>query len=395
MKSVRHHQEIVSCTIGKTLIMLATVYYLLLASSIAGRVWSGNVSSSGTRMDSPALQQSNEWTRRLCSVPQRSTAGTVPNTPCSFKDVGEDILILLVTVMRRELADCPKIYELRRTGEENLWCAILVTGIFQFKNLEHKYLSQAARDNVHRLVKSSQSRNATVHHSRNIIEKCNLKQVSSKLYCGISSGPSDCKLFFMCKMLLFLLTHPPTEIQTAIQVGQTTLGCWEPELEGARQLLSKPGKWDIDDKCVDTLKDIGSKLFSVLILQIVRETSRFMFGRVSRVIVSHGNFISFLKSIIVSLMSEPIVLQRYVHSMFEGFKTFVRHRNQLTLSNKVIASCRGFRGAKSMVRETVLKLLPLPIMLHITTRNAIFPRFPFALLSLVTSLSPSIIERLL
>ena len=395
MKSVRHHQEVVACTIGKTLIMLATVYYLLLVSSISGCVWSGNVSDSGTRMDSPALQQTDEWTKRLCSVLKHSAARTLPNKPCSVKDVGDDIMILLVIVMRRELADCPKIYEPKRTWQKNIWCTILVMSIFQFKNLEHKYLSQAARDNVHRLVKSSQSQNATVHHSRNIIEKCNLEQASSNLYCGISSGPSDCKLFFMCKMLLFFLTHPPTRGKTSIQVDQTNLGCWEPELEGARQLLAKPGKWDMDDKCVDTLKDIALNLFTVIILQVNGEISRLIFGSVSRDLVSHGDLFSYLQSKMVSLMFEPTVLQRYVYSTFEVFKAFVRHRNQLTISSKVLASCQGIRGTKSVILKTVLKLLPLPMMLHITTRKATFSRLPFPILSLITALSPSIIERLM
>ena len=395
MKSVRHHQQIVIVYKCKTLMMLATVYFLLLVSSIPGRVWSSNVSSSGTRMGSPALQQSDEWTKRLCSAPKGLPARTLPNKLCSLKDVGEDILLLLVTVMRRELAGCPKIYEPRQTWKNNLWCVLLVSGIFLFENMEHKYLSPTARNNVRRVVKSSQRLNATVRHSRNIIEKCNLEQVSSNRYCGISSGRSDCQLFSVSKMLLFLLTHPPTQSQTSIQVGHTSLGCWEPELEGARQLLAKPGKWDIDDKCVDTLKDIGSRVFSVLVRKFIREINRSNFGGVSKVTVSHGILFSYLQSKILLLMSQPIVLQRYVYSTFEDFKAFVRHRNQLTMSNRVLVSCREIRGTKSEVRETVLRLLPLPMMLRITTRNATFPRLPIALLSLITSLSPSIIERVL
>eukprot|EP00117_Sycon_ciliatum_P047778 scpid107461/ scgid34092/ len=268
------------------MIRFGSLCFLLLVSSIPGRVQSSiNISSNGrTRLFPPVIEQAEELTTRLCSVPNASSARTLGSKTCSIKDVGEDIILLLHSVLREELAQCPKIVDPRRNWRGNLWCAAVTFAVFRFNYSENKYLSTEARQSARLMLKSSHSLNVTVHHSRNIIEKCNLKQVSSRLYCGNASGLFACRLLVLSKTLLFFFTHPPKPNQTLVEVSHTSLGCWEQELEEARQLLTKPGKWDIDDKCVDTLKDIYSKLFSLLIPKFIQQIRK-LFVSIKRRVV--------------------------------------------------------------------------------------------------------------
>ncbi|XP_065190778.1 uncharacterized protein LOC135821708 [Sycon ciliatum] len=94
-------------------------------------------------------------------------------------------------------------------------CLIDMSKAFDKAMMKH-LLNNPELHKVVDMLKSSQSLNATVKHSRNIIEKCNLKQVSSQLYCGHSSSTNDCKLLVVSKMLLFFTTHPQRPNQTSM-----------------------------------------------------------------------------------------------------------------------------------------------------------------------------------
>ena len=368
--------------------------YLLIMSSIGEHVQCGS-NETNRSVASSLQQQSNDLTSRLCGVLRPSSANASVNKTCSITQVGESILVLLGAVLRREMKSCRHIVDPRRPWKENVACALLTWTIYRLEEFKRSSLSIAEQHAVSRLLKSSQSPSATVHHSRNIIETCNLKQEASHLYCRNATGTNACKLLNLSKTLLFLLTHPRRPNQTFMDLNQTTFGCWQPELQEAGLLLAKPGKWDIDDKCIDALQAISAKVFKLFIPRMLENERVFLSRVVSRGKRRRCTMLSCLHAKLLTRMAGRAVLQRHVYPLFKKMKEFVRRRNQVTKSSKVLASCRGLRGPKSQVRSTVLKLLALVIVNDVWSTKTTSPRLPFIAASLLATVLPSKVDLIL
>lgn len=209
----------------KKMICQGDFYMLLLLSKTEGLK-----SSQSSGLQYPLLQQSDDLTNRLCGVSRTSSGRTTSTNTCLIKDMGTDVLVLLVTVARRKMADCQNLHDSRRPWTGILWCVFLIASLFRFEKLQKSLHTVESLHAVRRMVKELQSPNATLQHSSNIIEKCDLKQVSSQVYCGYSNGPFSCQLLVTSKTLLFLLSYPPRRNQTSMEIGQTSFGCWESEL---------------------------------------------------------------------------------------------------------------------------------------------------------------------
>eukprot|EP00117_Sycon_ciliatum_P037544 scpid80303/ scgid4344/ len=368
--------------------------YVLIMSSIGEHVQCGSHDTNRSVAFS-LRQQSNDLTRHLCGVSRPSSAHTPANKTCSTKEVGESILVLLDAVLRREMKSCRHIVDPMRSWKGNVGCALLTFTILRVQALMKHLLSGPELHNVVDMLRSSHSLTAKVHHSRSIIENCNLKQVSSELYRGNSSGPNGCRLLTLSKTLLFFVTHSKSPNPTRMELSQAAFGCWEPELEKARLLLAKPGKWDIDDKCIDALQAISAKVFKLFITRMLEHARVFLSKVVGRGKRRRCTLLSWLHAKLLTLMAGRAVLQRHVYPLFKKMKEFVRRRNQVTKSSKVLASCRGLRGPKSQVRSTVLNLLALVVVHYARSEITSSPRVPFIIASLLVSVLQSKVDLVL
>eukprot|EP00117_Sycon_ciliatum_P007485 scpid103809/ scgid10571/ len=158
-------------------------------SSIGGHVQCVTKYTSRSNASS-GKQKSVDLTKRLCRVSQPSSARNPANKTCFVTEMGESVMVLFDAVMRKEIKSCRQIVDRGRSWKENVGCALLTFTILRVQALMKHLLSGPELHNVVDMLRSSHSLTAKVHHSRSIIENCNLKQVSSELYRGNSSGPN-------------------------------------------------------------------------------------------------------------------------------------------------------------------------------------------------------------
>ena len=140
--------------------------------------------------------------------------------------------------------------------------------------------------------------------------------------------------------------------------------CWLPELVQTRQLYQSQGVWDVDDKCIDVVQTVFSRLVSTVYTRL----EQFLVPRIYPVLLKRlgKSTADLLKYIAFSILRVgPLLVQRYkLPAYISRFRDTARQRRpsghmQGTASTRATVSCKGLRGIPSAVRNTILALLQL------------------------------------
>ena len=342
-----------------------------------------------------------EWDASVCGAARTNLRAGTMRKICKWPDIRQSTHCLELEVIRSEIQACRSVWA---DSPPLVKCYCTGIGLWMWNFERHKkHYIQASN------FSSAACHERVNYHTERIISLCSLKFKVSHLYCtngagcGIRSG--KCRYHLGRKLVLFILAHPPSSDGTdrypfkAYPLDATSAGrlwgCWEQELADVSQTLYRHGKWDIDSTCVDTLKDLGSRVAKSVFLDALQHWV-FEFERADQ----RSGVTERLKSLLATFLNKltsrclDAILQHYVYPVFERFKQDALLRSQASFGN-VIVSCSGLRGKRQQVYSTVLRLLRLVIVHEITTMKYKLPRIAFFFLSTLNTFLPCAVDRIL
>jgi len=105
--------------------------------------------------------------------------------------------------------------------------------------------------------------------SSEIMQSCNLTTPGNGILrlgdgrmknarCSIFSSPYTLRIFYARIAVILLLRSPAGE--TNVTKVRHSIGCWNPEMARARRIYYAPGRWDVDDACIDVIQAVGLKM---------------------------------------------------------------------------------------------------------------------------------------
>ena len=148
------------------------------------------------------------------------------------------------------------------------------------------------------------------------------------------------------------LVFAAASFQKRQQIEISTM-CWEPELIHAQKLYQIPGRWDVDRRCVATLKTIGVSILGRLVAFLVPLHVAVPRSRTTN--VADEDLLSILRD------SSEGLLQFLVYPAFNRFQRHAEERHHSYSNSNVVVSCKGLRGSPQEAQDTAIRLFRLVI----------------------------------
>ena len=195
--------------------------------------------------------------------------------------------------------------------------------------------------------------------SLDIVRKCRLKAPQPRSVDDISTecviNPVDDGAVHRAAARLMLLFASQRPLRPFWYHGGTyRYGCWEPALVEAERLLDKPGRWEVNDACVDTVRTISRAAIRYLASRCLSAS------RIKKLKQKLDHFLKALSNSAAALTRElsSAIWQTQFYPPFAAFKTLAHKRSQ-EQHTYVTVSCRGLRGSRREVFNATLTLLRL------------------------------------
>ena len=344
-----------------------------------------------------------QWDTSVCRAARSSPEAGTLNTFCNLHDIPHSWYCVKMEAMQSEMRACKTVW-VDSPMLVKVYCTAMGMTLWNWDTQFRRYIRSTN-------FSSATCHDRLNHHAERIISLCSMSSKLSHLYCANGTccalpgyRNQKCRHHLLRKLFLFLLAHPlspdganrypfkayPLDAASAGRLW----GCWEEELKDESHSLYTPGKWDIDSICVDTLKDLGSRVAQSVFVDVLPHWPFHLKPK-----RPHVGYNKRLTRLVATFLQELTsrggdgLLQHFVYPVFERFKHTALLRSHATSGN-IIVSCSGLLGKRTQVYSTGLRLLRLVIVHEIATVKYKLPRFAFVVLSTLNTFLPCALHRL-
>ena len=277
---------------------------------------------------------------------------------CSSGDLSMAVYCYVEDVMQRKFLQCAR--------KQTYPCPVIFIGAAYTFWVKASVIQDAAPKSIQFPLCSDQNQ---LDIGRDIIYKCGLtrdhRECADQGTHGGGGGearyhPTSVMLLLRSvgRLWLLLASHQPHRALWD-KGGRYHYGCWEPVLAAAGRLLDAPGRWEVNDACVDTLE----ALCTAVLRYLAPQTVTFVYDGVkpSGLLRAFGDI-----SVKLAQGATSALLQTVIYPAFREFKQLAKIRNQPHgISGHAIVSCSGLRGRRREVFDTALRLLRMVGLNHV------------------------------
>jgi len=293
----------------------------------------------------------------VCSNAGSKGRTAVPNPPCDDNEIYGHWTCLSHHFRKKHVRACKR-------NSRNFTCLLIPVYLKDERSLRRKF-----GDNWPTMCSRYYGRKEPFEAvlSSQIIQSCNLTTPgngilhlgdgqSNNYRCSILSSPHN-RLILFARIATTLLLRSPTGDRNITNVTRNN-GCWDPEMTRAQQLYLKPGRWDVDNACIDVIQAVCLKIgvhLAGIILEAIQEEIQWA-----------APFTKMLYKVSLSFLAigKHYIREMMIYRLLKKFRALAKERRSLK-SGPVVVSCQGLRGTRRDVLRTVATLVRLGLVQEI------------------------------
>ena len=185
-------------------------------------------------------------------------------------------------------------------------------------------------------------------HVPNSTETCN-NGFSSDGFISTKSG--DLAQLLIAKTIITLVSRPDQRFWDRRTPGPS-IPCWQPDLQQAARLYDRPGRWDVDDACIDVFYGAMRKVLRLIFRNAVHQ-----FNKTFKPIGAKSSLVAELIQTYVQAFVTKFLAWNFPNRI-HGLREEASRRRSI-VSGRTTVSCRKLKGTRSEVFSNLLTLARL------------------------------------